>query len=66
MVKSLLTYLLTGRKLKRKEKLYITLTITQKDISLGGCGLKIALDLGTLNYGTLNPQELPQDYYHTI
>ena len=39
MEKNLLIFLSTGKRLKRKEKLYITLIIIQKVIFLVGCGL---------------------------
>ena len=66
MVKSLLTYLLTGRKLEKKERLFITSIITQKVTFLDGCGLKKPLDLETLIYGTLSHLELLQDCYHIM
>jgi hypothetical protein len=66
MEKNLLTFQLTGKKLKRKEKLFITLTITQKGSFLVGCGLNKMHVSKILTYGILNLLEQHQDYYHTI
>jgi hypothetical protein len=44
MVKNMSIFLLIGKELKRKEKLSTILIITQRAISLAGCGLKNLLD----------------------